>query len=203
MISIVKASLRLKESHHLARFEEALRDPRAAQARVLEGLVAANRDTRFGREHGFAEVRTAADYARRVPLRDYEAFRPYVDRIVAGEEGVLTHAPVVMFTTTSGTTNLPKLVPVTAAWSEQMASLTRLWMLARPGTIPRASTGRSSTWRARRWRAAPLAGCPTAPSPGSSTGGCPGSCASSTPSPTPSPSSRTPPPATSSACAWP
>jgi hypothetical protein len=129
MISIVKASLRLKERSHLTRFEAALRGPRAAQARVLESLIAANRDTSFGREHGFAEVRTVADYARRVPPRDYEALRPYVDRIVAGEEGVLTRAPVVMFTTTSGTTNLPKLIPVTAAWSEEMASLTRLWML--------------------------------------------------------------------------
>ena len=129
MISIVKASLRLKERHHLARFEEALREPRAAQARVLERLLTANRETRFGKEHGFAEVRSAADYAHRVPLRDYEAFRPYVDRIAAGEEDVLTREPVVMFTTTSGTTNLPKLIPVTAAWREQMASLTRLWML--------------------------------------------------------------------------
>jgi len=129
MIHLVKTSLRLCDRRHLARFEAALEDPKAAQARVLEGLVSANRDTAFGRDHGFSEIRSAADYARRVPLRDYEAMRPYVDRIVAGEDGVLAAEPTVMFTTTSGTTSLPKLIPVSASWAEEMSSLTRLWML--------------------------------------------------------------------------
>jgi hypothetical protein len=129
VIPIVKTALRLKERAHLARFEEALRQPRAAQARLLEALLRTNRDTRFGKEHGFAKLRSAADYARRVPRRDYEGFRPYVDGIAAGEPDVLTREPVVMFTTTSGTTSQPKLIPVTASWREQMASLTRLWML--------------------------------------------------------------------------
>ena len=129
MIPILKASLWLRESRHLARFERALADPQAAQAAVLQRLVAGNRDTVFGREHGFAEVRSAVDWSRRVPVRDYEAFRPYVDRIEKGETHVLTKEPVVMFTTTSGTTAMPKLIPVTPSWQEEMSSLTRLWML--------------------------------------------------------------------------
>jgi GH3 auxin-responsive promoter len=129
MMPVVKTSLWLRERGHLARFEQALERPDAAQAEVLERLVRRNRDTVFGREHGFGEIRGAADYARRVPLRDYEGFRPYVDRIVAGEAGVLTQDPVERFTTTSGTTSLPKLIPVTASWRDEMSSLTRLWML--------------------------------------------------------------------------
>ena len=129
MIPIVKTSLRLREGRHLARFEKALQHPQAAQAQVLQRLLAANRDTVFGREHGFAEIHSPSDYARRVPVRDYEALRPYVDRISAREEGVLTREPTLMFTMTSGTTNLPKLIPVTASWRDEMASLTRLWML--------------------------------------------------------------------------
>ena len=74
-------------------------------------------------------IRSPVEYARRASVRDYEALRPCVDRIVAGEDRVLTAATTVMFTTTSGTTNLPKLIPVTASWREQMSSLTRLWML--------------------------------------------------------------------------
>jgi hypothetical protein len=128
VIPLVKPALRLGQRRHHARFEAALRQPEQAQARVLAGLVSANRDTAFGREHGFGDIRTAGDYARRVPFRDYEAFRPWVDRIVAGEHGVLTGEAVEMFTTTSGTTSLPKLIPVTASWREQMSALTRLWM---------------------------------------------------------------------------
>ncbi|HEY2943659.1 MAG TPA: GH3 auxin-responsive promoter family protein [Vicinamibacteria bacterium] len=129
MIPIVRAALWTRERGHLARFEDALKSPERAQARVLERLVRGNQDTAFGREHGFAEIRSPGEYARRVPVRDYEAFRPYVDRLAAGQEQVLTREPVVMFTTTSGTTSLPKLIPVTASWRDEMASLTRLWML--------------------------------------------------------------------------
>jgi hypothetical protein len=129
VIPLVKASLWLRDRPHLARFEKALRDPAGAQARVLERLLRTNRETAFGRDHGFGTIRSAAEYARRVPLRDYEAVRPYVDRVAAGEDKVLTAEPTVMFTTTSGTTNLPKLIPVTASWREEMSSLTRLWML--------------------------------------------------------------------------
>jgi hypothetical protein len=111
--------------HHLA-FEAAARDPERAQARVLRRLLRANRDTRFGREHGFADL-GPADYARRVPLRDYEAFRPWVARAAGGEPGVLTAQPPVAFATTSGTTGEPKLVPVTPDSAAAMAGLMRLW----------------------------------------------------------------------------
>lgn len=137
MFSVVKASLRLRESRQLARFEKAARDPEASQARVLQRLLRDNGGTAFGSEHRFAAIRTPAEYASSVPVRDYEAFRPYVDRIQAGEEAVLTADRVIMFTTTSGTTSAPKLIPVTSRWQEEMASLTRLWMLVAAGGHPR------------------------------------------------------------------
>ncbi|MDQ4129671.1 MAG: GH3 auxin-responsive promoter family protein, partial [Actinomycetota bacterium] len=128
MISLLRTGLLVREFAQNARFERAAVDPRSSQARVLSSLTRRHANTAFGREHGFASIRTPADYARRVPLRDYEGFRPYVERIVGGEHGVLTADPVVMFTTTSGTTAEPKLIPVTDRWREQMASLMRLWM---------------------------------------------------------------------------
>jgi hypothetical protein len=46
-------------------------DPAALQQRELLKLVAAARDTRFGKDHGFAGIRSIADYQARVPLRTY------------------------------------------------------------------------------------------------------------------------------------
>jgi hypothetical protein len=40
-----------------------------SQARILRGLVHRARNTRFGREHDFRRIRTAADFRRLVPLR--------------------------------------------------------------------------------------------------------------------------------------
>ena len=112
--------------HHRA-FEAAARDPEVAQATTLMRVLRGNADTSFGREHGFAKIGSAAEFARRVPIRDYEALRPYVARIMAGETAVLTVEAPFMFTTTSGTTGEPKFIPVTAGWARSMASLMRLW----------------------------------------------------------------------------
>src|SRR3989442_5119306 len=112
---------------HRRAFEAATGDPEHAQARVLRALLRDNADTVFGREHGFATIGSAAEYARRVPIRDYETLRPYIGRIMAGEAGVLTAEAPFMFTTSSGTTGEPKLIPVKARWAPAMATPVRPW----------------------------------------------------------------------------
>jgi hypothetical protein len=125
----LRVALRCREWAHVARFTRATGAPAETQARVLRTLLARNARTAFGREHGFGAIRTPAEYARAVPQRDYEGFRPYVQRIVAGEPAILTAEPVRAFAATSGTTGEPKLVPVTASSRARMAALVRLWML--------------------------------------------------------------------------
>ncbi len=137
MTSLLRVSLVVREFAHNRRFERATADPRSSQSQVLLSLVRRNRATAFGRDHRFDSIRTPADFARQVPIRDYEGFRPYVDRIVDREPRVLTADRVTMFATTSGTTAEPKLIPVTDRWREQMASLMRLWMYRSLGAHPR------------------------------------------------------------------
>ena len=97
---------------------------------MLRALLDRNARTAFGRAHGFDAIRTAAEYRTAVPLRDYEGFRPYVDRIVAGEPAVLTAEPVTAFATTSGTTGEPEARPGRPRpWLARMAAVVRLWML--------------------------------------------------------------------------
>lgn len=118
---------------------QAMGDPARAQKRFLERLLARNAQTAFGREHGFAEIRNVKEYAERVPVRDYEGFRSYVKLLTRGERSVLTVDDPFMFTTTSGTTGEPKLLPVTRPWKSQMASLMRVWVhwaaLDHPGML--------------------------------------------------------------------
>ena len=128
MILMPKVGLQAREALHARRFRRALADPRATQSHLLLDLVRRNAGAAFGREHGFGGIRGPADFAARVLVRDYEGFRPWVDRIVGGEDGVLTSDPVTMFASTSGTTAEPKLIPVTDRWRAQMPALMRLWM---------------------------------------------------------------------------
>jgi len=77
---LLRFAIAAHEWRHRRTFESAAERPVSAQMRVLARLLAENADTAFGREHGFAEVATPAEFARRVPIGEYEAFRPWIAR---------------------------------------------------------------------------------------------------------------------------
>jgi hypothetical protein len=135
--SALTLCLRLGASARHARFLRATERPDTAQATVLRRLLARNAGTAFGRAHGFATIESPADYARRVPIRDFEGFRPWVERILAGEPRVLTAETPTAFAATSGTTGQPKLVPVTPTWEAELAGLMRVWVRAAGRDHPR------------------------------------------------------------------
>ncbi len=87
--------------------------PVASQQKVFRELIEKARQTAFGRDHDFGSIRDHADFVRRVPVRDYEALRPYVDRVVAGDEDILWPGKPLYFAKTSGTTSGAKYIPLT------------------------------------------------------------------------------------------
>ncbi|MGX7827331.1 GH3 family domain-containing protein [Actinokineospora sp. 24-640] len=93
--------------------ERALAEPATAQAAVLAELLAANAETAFGVEHGFKTIRTAEEYRAAVPIRDYDALAPWIDRAAAGERAVLSADDPVVYFMSSGSTGDSKKVPVT------------------------------------------------------------------------------------------
>ncbi|MBK6916353.1 MAG: GH3 auxin-responsive promoter family protein [Deltaproteobacteria bacterium] len=94
-------------------FVDALADSATTQQQLLQQLLADNRESEFGRAHEFAKIRSFAEYQRAVPVRKYEGFESQIDRVVAGEQGVLTTEPVKRFFLTSGSTAKSKYIPVT------------------------------------------------------------------------------------------
>ena len=76
-------------------------------------MIASARDTSFGRDHDFAGIRSHKDFTGRVPVRDYEGLRAYVERIKSGEENVLWKGMPLYFAKTSGTTSGAKYIPIT------------------------------------------------------------------------------------------
>ncbi|HEY3117366.1 MAG TPA: GH3 auxin-responsive promoter family protein, partial [Chloroflexota bacterium] len=124
------------------RFAAATRDPGRAQEALLSRLLEANATSLFGREHSFASLRNWEDYRSAVPIGDYERFRPYVNRMVAGETTALTADPPYMLTQTSGTTGIPKLIPVTRAQRTAGAAATRVWFYRALLDHPRLFDGR-------------------------------------------------------------
>ena len=109
-------------------FERSVRDFRHGQLALLSELCSVNAKTGFGLAHEFRKVRDLAGWKQRVPVQEYEGYRPWVDRLLNGEAHALTAESPFMFTSTSGTTGQPKLIPVTAAWKEELAAIMRLWI---------------------------------------------------------------------------
>nr|WP_202447134.1 GH3 auxin-responsive promoter family protein [Streptomyces sp. SID5468] len=84
------------------------------QKRVLADLLEFNSGTEFGKRHGFAAIRTVDDFRRAVPVQDYAAHAPYIERTAAGEANVLSADRPVVYFTSSGSTGAHKKIPVTA-----------------------------------------------------------------------------------------
>ena len=87
--------------------------PEETQKRVFEYLLRNASNTEFGKDHGFANISSYREYAKRVPVRDYEELKPYVDRVVAGEKNILWPGKPLYFAKTSGTTSGAKYIPLT------------------------------------------------------------------------------------------
>lgn len=87
--------------------------PVETQEKVFLDLIAKARNTAFGRDHDFGAIKSPADFAARIPIKDYEELKPYVERVVAGEEDVLWPGKPVYFAKTSGTTSGAKYIPLT------------------------------------------------------------------------------------------
>jgi hypothetical protein len=110
------------------KLDRAAERPLETQRSVLLDLIARNADTAFGRDHRFKLIRSETDYRRQVPVRDYEGIRPYVDRIIQGEDAVLTASAPQMLNTTSGTTGDPKYIPVTAETLSNSGAFALQWL---------------------------------------------------------------------------
>ncbi|MCT4628570.1 GH3 auxin-responsive promoter family protein [Winogradskyella sp.] len=87
--------------------------PIETQDKVFQNLIKEARNTVFGKDHNFRDITTYEDFKSNVPVRDYEALRPYVERVVDGEENILWKGKPIYFAKTSGTTSGAKYIPIT------------------------------------------------------------------------------------------
>lgn len=87
--------------------------PEETQQKVFENLIRRASNTVFGKDHDFSNIKSYSDFKSRVPIRDYEALRPYVDRVVNGEADILWPNKPLYFAKTSGTTSGAKYIPLT------------------------------------------------------------------------------------------
>jgi hypothetical protein len=85
----------------------------ADQQAIFQQLLKAGARTVFGKDHKLGSVSDHSSYAQAVPIRDYEAFKPYIEQIKGGKDNVLWKGRPMYFAKTSGTTSGVKYIPIT------------------------------------------------------------------------------------------
>ena len=95
----------------LKAMEALLSDCKGTQELVLKEMLYANKDTEFGKSHGFADIRSVEEFRKKVPLSDWEDYESYAKRMQKGEENVLFPGKPTFFYRTSGTTASYKFIP--------------------------------------------------------------------------------------------
>lgn len=100
------------------------------QQRIFEQLLHSGKNTLFGSDHWITSVKTYEEFREQITIRDYESYKPYIDRIINGEENVLWPGKPLYLSKTSGTTSGIKYIPITRASMPNHINSTRNALLS-------------------------------------------------------------------------
>jgi hypothetical protein len=88
------------------------KNPVKVQNKLLSSLITKAKNTKFGKDHNFAEIESYSDWKKNVPVKDYEGLKVYVQEIIDGKKDVLWPGRPLYFCKTSGTTSGTKYIPI-------------------------------------------------------------------------------------------
>jgi hypothetical protein len=97
----------------LWRIEAWRNNPLDAQREVLQDLVTSAQYTEFGRKYNFSNLFNVRDFKAAVPIHEYDDMKPYIQRIMNGEQNIIWNTPIYWFAKSSGTTSdKSKFIPI-------------------------------------------------------------------------------------------
>ncbi|MFH1937205.1 MAG: GH3 auxin-responsive promoter family protein [Bacteroidota bacterium] len=110
LLNTVISWLMKKRIHQIELF---LKYPHEVQREWLKKLLQAAQGTEWGRTYEFKSIQSPEVFRERLPVRDYEELKPYVDRLKQGEQNILWPTEIKWFAKSSGTTaGKSKFIPV-------------------------------------------------------------------------------------------
>ena len=90
-----------------------IKNPIKTQEKVFLNLIKMGRNTLFGKHHEFDKITTIETFKCKIPIRDYEGLREYIEMIISGEQNILWPGRPLYFAKSSGTTSGIKYIPIT------------------------------------------------------------------------------------------
>ena len=96
------------------KIQRAMHNATQDQQKIMTDLIKKGADAEYGKAHFISEVNDYQSFKQAIPIRDYEGFRPYIDKIKEGKHNVLWPGKPIYLAKTSGTTSGAKYIPITA-----------------------------------------------------------------------------------------
>jgi hypothetical protein len=113
----------------LNRFLSEAHRAREVQQHCLLAKLAQAAESDFGNNFHFRSIRNLSDFRQRIPITDFEYYRPYIDRVRQGDTTAMFNpgTKLWMFAMTSGTTAAPKYLPVTDPFYREYRASWQHW----------------------------------------------------------------------------
>lgn len=113
----------------LRKFEAQMQDAAKVQRELLFQKIRRCQSSQFGRDHHFNEIKTLADFRRQIPIAQYDYYYPYIKQVTEGNVTAMfpSGEKILMYTLSSGTTDLPKLIPVNPIWMDEYRRGWQVW----------------------------------------------------------------------------
>lgn len=117
LLNSVLSWLMKKRIHQIELF---MKYPHDVQTEWFKKLITSARDTEWGKMYDYKSIASYEEFKKRMPVSDYDALKPYIDRVRAGEQNILWNTEIKWFAKSSGTTSdKSKFIPVSTESLEE------------------------------------------------------------------------------------
>ncbi len=110
LVNSIFAWIMKKRMHQIELF---IKYPYDVQDEWFQNLIATAQHTEWGKIHGYESIFNQEQFKERVPIQTYDSLKPYIEKMLSGEQNVLWPSEIKWFAKSSGTTNdRSKFIPV-------------------------------------------------------------------------------------------
>ena len=106
-----------KRIHQIELF---MKYPMEVQQDWFNRLIDSAKNTEWGIKYDYKSISSVDDFKYRVPIQNYDSLKPYIDRLMNGEQNILWPSDIRWFAKSSGTTaGKSKFIPVSTEAMEE------------------------------------------------------------------------------------
>jgi hypothetical protein len=112
-MSIISPAIKRYMKLRLSALDNFALNPIDTQKQVFNDLIGSAQFTEYGKQFDFEQINSIKEFKERVPINDYDTLKPYIQKIMEGQQNVLWSSPINWFAKSSGTTSdKSKFIPV-------------------------------------------------------------------------------------------